>query len=227
MRISFSLAILAACLLAPSIAAADAGDEGSGWYLNGGLGLSHASEPAPLIGQTPGPQLLTTYSSSTGDQDSTAVELGGGYWFGPNGGLQAEYLDLGQYTHFVHGRRFLDCQLCGSEGFVESSKVKVEGMRIAFTPRYAFSEGFELIGRAGIYVNQVTYYDVTNFGVPSFQKYPQKRVNVAPELGVSLGWHVTEHWEALVGLDDYFKVGDSKYGTFNLGTLTVAVQYHF
>jgi hypothetical protein len=55
MRILARLGILAACLLLPAIAAAD-----SGWYLDGGLGMSHASERAPLIEQTPGPQSFTT-----------------------------------------------------------------------------------------------------------------------------------------------------------------------
>src|SRR5690242_17624559 len=203
MRVICRLGLVAACLLLPAIAAAD----DSGWYLDGGLGMSHASEPAPLIGRAG----LTTYSSNIGDRDSTALALGGGYWFGPNIGFQAEYLDLGQYTHLVHGRTFLDCQLCGSVGFVESSKVKVKGLRFAVTPRYALSTDVELVGRLGVLVNQVTYYDVTNFGVPSFQKYPNTLINFAPDLGLSLGWKMDTHWEVLIGLDDHFKVGDSKY----------------
>jgi hypothetical protein len=155
------------------------------------------------------------------------VRLGGGYWFGPHGGLQAEYLDLGQFTHLVHGRSFFDCQLCGSISFIESSKVKVKGLRLAVTPRWALAADIELVGRAGLFVNQVTYHDVTNFGVPSFQRYPQTLINFAPELGLSLGWKLDAHWEALAGLDDYFKVGDSNYGTFNVMALTVGIQYHF
>lgn len=171
MRLTFRLCIFAAVLLPPSIAAAD----DSGWYLDGSLGLSHASE-APLVARSAREADFTHYTSSSGDQDSTGLGLGGGYWFGPNGGLQAEYVDLGQYTHLARGRTFLDCQLCGSFGFVESAKAKLSGLRLAVTPRYALSADVELVGRLGILVNQVTYYDVSNFGVPSFQKYPQKRI---------------------------------------------------
>lgn len=220
MKFFFRIGVLAIFLFAPAIAVAD----DFGWYLDGGLGISHSSEPAPLI---PKEAPFTHYSSSTGDQDSTVLGLGGGYWLSPDTGLQSEYLDLGQFTHLARGRTFFDCPLCGSYGFVESSKAKVKGLRLSITRRYSFADDLELVGRLGLFVNQVSYYDVTNFGVPSFQKYPGNRIDVAPELGLSVGWKLDAHWEALVGLDDYFDVGDSKYGQFNVTALTLDVQYHF
>lgn len=50
---------------------------------------------------------------------------------------------------------------------------------------------------------------------------------MAPELGLTLGWKVDTHWEALLGVDEYFKVGDSKYGTFSVLVLSFGLQYHF
>lgn len=226
MHIFTRTAVLTACLLAPSIAIAD----DSGWHLGASLGLSQASEPAPLFSQTAayGEPAFTHFESSSGDRDSTAVQLEGGYWSATtNMGVQFGYLNLGQYTHFVRGFTYLDCQLCGGFGFVDSSKVKVSGTTLALAGRWPLSASTELIGKAGIFLNQVTYYDVTNFGSPVALTYPHKSIDVAPTVALSFGWNFASHWEALLELDKYFAVGDSKYGMFNVTALSFGFQYHF
>ena len=220
MRLAFRLGILAAVLLVPSIAAAD----DSGWYLGAGLGLSHASQPAPLESRSAG--VPVHYRSSSGDQDSMARRLEAGYWAADHKlGVQMTYVDLGQFTHMARSVIYLDCPLCGGSPLTESAKVKVRGETLAVTARWTLSESVGLIGRAGVFVNQATYEEHDNITT----SFPLQVTNtrVAPVLGLSLGWTVTTNWETLLGLDQYLRVGDTKYGTFNVTALSVGVQYHF
>lgn len=224
MRISFRLGILVVCLLAPSIAAA----EDSGWYLGGGAGPSHASKPAPLYSQTAIFRGFegATYSSDSGNQDSTAIRLEGGYWFTSHVGVQLSDVDLGHYTHFARSTVERECQFCPAYGLVESARAKAHGVTLVVTGRWPMSGSVELIGRAGLFRSRVTYSEDDNFASGI---YHIKSSNTSPTAGLSFGWNLNAYWEALLGFDEYFGIGDYKnwFPSFNVTVVSLGVQYHF
>jgi hypothetical protein len=226
MNIFCRLGILAACLLAPSIAAAD----DSGWYLGFGLGQSRLSAPPTLFSQDAGFRSGADvfYSSDSSNQESTAKRLEGGYWFNPNFGLQVSYMDLGESSRFARGSFQIQCQTCyATYHFIESARVKARGVALSVTPRLRLTDSVDLIGRLGIFRNRTIYSEDNNGVLFLPDSHTFEGPGLAVTGGVSLGWDFKGHWEALLGVDEFTGIGDSKYGTFSVTVISLGIQYHF
>ena len=247
MRISFRLGILAACLLAPSIAAADSGDDGTGWYLGGELGRTTVST-RPADGPVAGsyyfiapykdPALVVTRSF---DWSSTSAKLEAGYWFNGYVGLQAGYLDMGTYSdvvryHDPHGG--ICYQFSCSTDFTDSNKLHVTGTILALTGRLPLPAGFELLARLGWFSGQATY-DESTAGIKDIITPKHSLDYSAVDRGLGLGWRFTSHWGVQLWWDKYSHSGSQPYRgnigyvlygpytPFDVKGYSLAVQYHF
>jgi hypothetical protein len=222
MRISFRLGVIALCLLAPSIAAAD----DSGLYLGFNLGptlASRASYSTDVFphGLNPSPDFR--YYSSL---DSAGGDLEAGYWFTPYIGEQISIVDLGQYSALAK----IGCPgaPCGVST-LDSPRIKARGATLALTGRLPLSNELELVGRAGLLWSDTTY-DEDVGSLTSTGHFPESHYvkgSASGVYGVSLGWNFKEHWEALLGWDLYTGLGGDRFNTFNVNLLSLGIQYHF
>jgi hypothetical protein len=230
MRSFLRLGILAACLLVPSIAAAD--DSDSGWYLGAGAGFTQASQ-APYstdafrVGPPSGPSITQEYSVN-----STGERLEAGYWFTPYIGQQFSIVDLGRYSNKVvyYSGGFVGCvgAQCGPD-VVDSPRVKARGATMALTGRLPLSGGFDLVGRIGLFYSDTTYDDQQGAisSSPQGTASHYVRTTASGVYGASLGWNFRPHWELLLGADLYTGLGGGRFNTFNVKVLSLGVQYHF
>lgn len=229
MRTSFRLGILAAVLLAPSIAVADE----SGWYV--GLELGSAKATAlpgdlgffPAAGVPSGSKATITNSSSL---NSTSGNLEGGYWFNSNVGLQAGLLDLGTYSG---GISFKDSvpdvcinTVCGSASN-DNRQVKASGVMLAVTGRVSLSEDFDLLGRIGVFLSHTTFDETLTSDARTVDEAHLTKDNVASLFGAGLGWKFTSHWEAQWRWDLYSHLGGGDFSTFNVRVYSLGVEYQF
>lgn len=241
MRILFRLAILAGCLLVPSIAAADdfglhhydsyVGVESGrmtitpspgGLALGNDLGLFIPDDPA-----------LTITNSSSLSSTSRSVEAG--VWFNSYVGLQISYLDMGtfsQSTHF-HDPHSNICYITCTADFTRIDKVSVSGLVMALDGRVPLPEGFELLGRFGVFSANIKYEEDTSGLGPGQLGGSDTMSDSAEEFGVGLGWRFSSHWGVELWRDRFTKMGNSFAGNsiredqFNVKGYSLAVQYHF
>lgn len=243
MRLLFGLGILAACIGAPSVAAAD----DSGWYVGGELGRTTVSTrpvDAPVAGSyyfsAPhnDPALVITRSS---DLSSTSAEVEAGYWINSYVGLQAGYLDMGTYSDVVRyhypSAKICYFSRCGSN-FTDSNKLHVSGSVLALTGRLPLPAGFELLGRLGLFSGQATY-DESTAGIKDVITPKDSLDYSAVDRGLGLGWRFAAHWGVQLWWDKYNHSGPQPYRgnvglvlygpytPFDVKGYSLAVQYHF
>ena len=244
MRIAICLAALAACLLAPSIAAAD----DFGFYVGFDLGRTHASE-------APGGLEIANYSAMSipyGDPaltvstptslSSTSSEVEAGVWISRYVGLQVSYLELGTYSNalYAHDPHDNICYGCTSPSdnttdFSETTAVKVHGPVLALIGRVPLPDEFELLGKVGsldgssTYDERVTGLQHVRSGVSYLGDFH------AWNLGGGLGWRFASHWEVELWWDVYKNTKQHYVGysyaaadkQFDVDGYSLAVQYHF
>lgn len=231
MRLHIRLGIFAACLLAPSIAAAD---DAAGWYVGLGVGAAKATT-APG-----GPDLLPSLSypsndpglafSNTATTGATSIGVEGGYWFNTNIGLQAGILDIGSYSADSHTQdsdsKICIGAVCGS-GSDDSRKIKAGGLTFAVTGRWPLSEDFDVLARAGVFASHTTFDEERTVGPDTVDSVHLSIDNFASDFGVGLGWTFASHWELQLRWDQYAHLGGGNFSTFNVRDSSLAVQYHF
>ncbi|HEX7966098.1 MAG TPA: outer membrane beta-barrel protein [Gammaproteobacteria bacterium] len=223
MRLAFHLAILATCLLTPAIAAAD----DSGWYVGYSGAQTHASQASYFKGFFPR-GIVPSDPSVSSSLDSSGKRLEGGYWFTPNIGVQAAITDLGRFSFKAtyDSGGFVGCvgAQCGP-ATITDSRIEPTAETLALTGRWALSDEFDLIGRAGVLWGSTTYED-QSIGVPN--GHPRIiEASRGGTLGVSLGWNFTDHSELLLGWDEYTGLGGNRFASFNVSAVSIGLQYHF
>lgn len=244
MRVTICLTVLAACLLVPSIAAAD----DSGWYLGVDLGRMTASE-------APGGLEIANYSamsipygdpaltvSSPSSLSSTSSKVEAGVWISRYVGLQVSYVELGRYANalYAHDPHDNICYACTSPSddttdFSETTTATVRGPVLALLGRVPLPDEFELLGKVGSFDGSATYDEsVTGLqhirsGVSYFGDYH------AWNFGVGLGWRFASHWGVELWRDVYNNTKQHWVGysyaaadkQFDVRGYSLAVQYHF
>jgi Outer membrane protein beta-barrel domain len=246
MRLSFCLSIFAACLLVPSIAAAD--DDGFSLsdydtYVgvepgratitpsNGSLALY---QDLQLI--IPDDRALTvTHSSSL---SSTSKEVEAGIWFNSDVGMQIGYLDMGTFSQSTHYHDphsnicLVDCSFASTSDFTDINKVSVSGVVLTVEGRVQLPEGFELLGRLGMFVGNIKYEEDTP-GLPAAAGGSSSASTAPGDIGVGLGWRFSSHWGVELWWDRYPTMGNpyadnsTRQDQFSVEDYSLAVQYHF
>lgn len=242
MRNSFGFGILAACLLAPSIAAADTSGNGSGWYMGFDLGQATASNQvffsADSFNYDSGGVLYTGQPTGIShEQTSTAYRFEAGYWFNPYVGLQANYADLGKNTthsHNVTAPLGISCGLSCEDSFDDSPYQKTKGKGLSLMAAYPLPHGFRLLARYGRFWDQVDYdsgYTPTpgqgygNTTMPS--GFHIGTSGVAFTYGLGASWAFTDHWQLVLGWDEYKGLGGGLTQQFDVRLISVGAEYHF
>src|SRR5579859_7522545 len=222
MRMSFRLGILAAALLAPSIAAAD----DAGWYIGLEMGRANASA-IPFDGSFSTAGLTTSNNpqftiaiSTTSSTTSSKVE--GGYWFNSYVGVQAGFLDIGRYSQNMH---FHDSTV--SYDLTDDRNVKASEETMAVTGRWPLSDEFGLLGRAGVFASHTNLNEVQVSSTFPTNEAHETKDNFASDFGAGLGWKFTSHWSAELWWDTYAALGGGDFGKFNVRIYSLALQYHF
>jgi opacity protein-like surface antigen len=244
MDTSFRLGILAAVLLAPSIATAD----DSGWYLGFDVGSTTASEaPGGLeianyhaMSIPYGDPALTVSSPTSLSSTSSEVEVG--VWISRYVGLQVSYLDLGTYSNalYAHDPHDNICYACTSPSddttdFSETTTVKVRGPVLALIGRAPLPDEFELLGKVGwlddnsTYDERVTGLQHVRSGVSYLGDFH------AWDLGAGLGWRFASHWGVELWWDVYKNTKrqyeSNSYAAadkwFDVRDISLGIQYRF
>jgi|SRR5882724_9711271 len=243
MRLTFRLCILAAVLLAPSIAAAD----DSGWYLGADLGRTTASVAPGGLGYANSFAMIFPFgdpayrAASTSSLSSTSKKVEGGYWINDYVGWQVGYLNLGTYSNAFYARDphnnicYGDCSISATSYFSDTNKVKVSGITMALTGRVPLPGEFELLGRVGWLAGSADYHErvtgLRKFGSDSSDSSDYS----AWDLGLGLGWRFTSHWGVEMWWDVYKNTAQQYYGNssfvadkvFDVRGVSLGVQYHF
>ena len=241
MRTSFRLGILAAVLLAPSIAAAD---DDYDRYVGVELGRTTIT-PSPyglglstnLALTIPDDPALKITRSSSLNSSSSKVEAG--IWINRYVGLQIGFLDM---SPFSESTRYQDphsnicyggCSFYHTSDFTDTNKVSVKGLVLAATGRVPLPEGFELLARVGAFLGNVTFEEDTRGLAPGQLGGSATVDSSAGEFAVGLGWRFSSHWGVELWRDRYSKMGNTMAGNsmredqFNAKGYSLAVQYHF
>ena len=245
MRIAICLGILAACLLAPSIAAAA---DGPDWYLGAELGRSTASSGPGGLGfansfgmSIPyGDPALTTSTPASLSSSSRQVEAG--VWINSYVGFQAGYLDLGTYSNgfYAHDPHNNICYGCGSPSenttaFSDTTTVKLRGPVFVLTGRVPLPDEFELLGKVGWFAGSANY-DERVTGLPNVISGASDSADYpAWDLGAGLGWRFASHWGVELWWNVYKNTKQQYYGNssatavtqFDVKGYSLALQYHF
>ena len=222
MRIAIRSIVLAACLILPSIAAAD----DTGWYVGLGLGRADASA-IPYDGDfsaagitTSNNPTVTITTSTTSSASSSAVE--GGYWFNSYVGLQAGFLDIGRYSqnyHFHDSAPLYD--------LTDDRNVKSSGETVDVTGRWLVWGGFGFLGRVGLFASHTNLNEVQVSNLFGTYQAHETKDNFASNFGAGLGWEFASHWSAGLWWDDYAALGQGDFSKFNVRIYSLALQYHF
>jgi hypothetical protein len=245
MRLSFRLGILAAVLLAPSVAAAA---DDPDWYVGFDLGRMTASEAPggleiayyPAMSIPYGDPALTV--STPTSLSSTSSEVEAGLWVSRDVGLQLGYVDLGTYSNalYAHDPHDNICYACTSPSenttdFSETATFKVRGAVLAVTGRVPLPDEFELLGKLGWFDGKYAY-STSVTGLQNL-RYSASYLGGyhAWDLGVGLGWKFASQWGVELWWDVYENTKENYVGysyasgvkLFNLRGYSLAVQYHF
>ncbi|HEY1772968.1 MAG TPA: outer membrane beta-barrel protein [Gammaproteobacteria bacterium] len=222
MRLSFRAGFVAACLLAPSIAAAD----DAGWYVGLGVGRANASA-IPYDGDFSAAPITTSNNpqfkiaiSTTSSASSSTVE--GGYWFNSYFGLQTGFLDIGRFSENMH---FHDSAL--SYDSTDDRNVKASGETLDVTGRWLVSDGFELLGRVGLFASHTNLNEVQVSSLFPTNEAHETKDNFASNFGAGLGWKFASHWDAELWWDNYAALGQGDFSKFNVRIYSLVLQYHW
>ena len=248
MCLSLRIGFIALCLLVPSIAAADVdfGDFNFGDYdvyvgaepgrttLTPTFGdLSISNDLGLIIPDEPG---LKGSSSSSLSSTSSRVEAG--FWIDRYVGLQISYLDLGTFSQTSHLHSphsdicYGDCSLYHTSDLTETNKVSVNGVVLAVIGRVSLPEGFELLGRLGLFQGNVRYEEDSSLA-PSQLDGSDTISSSAGDIGLGLGWQFSSHWGVELWRDRFTKMGNTMSGNsiresqFDVKGYSLALQYHF
>ncbi|HEY1772967.1 MAG TPA: outer membrane beta-barrel protein [Gammaproteobacteria bacterium] len=230
MRLSFRAGFVAACLLAPSIAAAD----DPGWYVGFDVGAAKATTVPGALRPLPEPNFPSNDPglafASSGSTGSTSTEVEGGYWFNSYVGLQAGFLDLGSFARDFHtldsDSKVCIGAVCGSDSD-DAEKVKASGVAVAVTGRWPLSEDFDLLGRAGVFASHTTFEEEETVDFQTVDSAHLSKDDFASDFGAGLGWKFMSHWEAQLRWDQYAHLGGGDFTTFNVRVSSLSLQYHF
>lgn len=244
MRVAICLAALAACLLTPSLAAAD----DSRWYAGVGLGSMTASEaPGGLeianyhaMSIPYGDPALTVSSPTSLSSTSSKAEVG--VWIDRYVGLRLGYLELGTYSNalYAHDPHDNICYACTSPSddttdFSETTSIAVRGPVLALIGRVPLPHEIELLGKVGSFDGSATY-DESVTGLQHIRSGASYLGNYhAWNFGAGLGWRFASHWGIELWWDVYnntrqhyvgysYAAGDKQ---FDVRGYSLAIQYHF
>jgi len=240
MRSAFIVCVLAACLLAPSVAAADDYDAYVGVELGrttltpSPYGLGLFNDLGLIIPDDPA--LKITRSSSL---SSTSHNVEAGVWLNSYVGLQIGYLDMGTFSESTRFQDphsnicFADCSLYSTSDFTEINKVSVAGLVLAVTGRVPLPYGFELLGRFGMFEGDIKYEEDTPGLAPGQLSGSDTMSGSDEDFGVGLGWRFSRHWGVELWRDRFTKMGNTFAGNtmredqFDVKGYSLGVQYHF
>lgn len=240
MRIAICFTALAACLILPSIAAADDYDTYVGVELGrttltpSPYGLALSNNLGLVIPDDPA---LTITNSSSLSSTSRRVEAG--VWINRYVGLQVGYVDLGTFSESTHYHDpnsnicYGACSLYHTSDFTEINKVSVSGVVLAVDGRVPLPEGFELLARLGMLLGNVTYEEDSLGLAPGQLGGSASMGTSSEEFGLGLGWRFSSHWGVELWRDRYSTMGNSMAGNsmredqFNVQGYSLTLQYHF
>jgi hypothetical protein len=237
MSLCSRLAVLAACLLLPSLATA--GD--LGWYVGFDMGRARATDPALFSAGT------FSYTSGNSDYNSqltpptyeqtdSAHRIALGFAFNRIFGMEVTDVDLGSHVAHAHGVSAplpVSCGLPCENSFDASPHVDVVGTGIALTAAWPLSQDFSLVARYGRFSYRADYgsgITPTNGGTYGNANLPpsfgQSNSDTTDMYGFGLGWMFVEHWALRANWDEYLDVTGGST-TFDVRMASIGLEYHF
>jgi len=231
MRLSFRFGILAAALLAPSIAAAD-----SGFYLGADWGRAKASQPLLFSAESVEGN-ITYVTQPSYEQTSSAHRFNLGFSFDQYFGLELAYADLGSRTAFAQETSRpsgVTCGLLCDNSFDNAPRETERGASLSAVGSYPLPFGFSVFARYGFFWQQVSYDSgVTGTNSPIYgnndlpQNFHLTQHGTTDTLGFGVRWGFADHWALRASWDDYRDLQDISAQRFDVRVTSLGVEYHF
>ena len=207
------LAVAAALCATAGLACAS----GEGWYVTGGMGLSHhdfSSDEAELSDLATQAGTTLSYSDS---KNQFGMKIGGGYKFNQNLALEGHFYYLGEAK--------ADAAIgpVSMNASTESLGVGVDVLGIL-----PVMENLDVFAKVGAAVMTTT--QEMSVSVPGGWAWQEARkTRLVPKLGVGAEYALTEHWAVRADYDHFFKTSHETEWQFktNHDLFTIGAKYAF
>jgi len=224
---SVALALLATGLGSAETAAAGDLD---GLYFSGNYGRARSTYDQNFVADQ-----LTTFANATGGtlapdssrvfRTSSAWWADAGYWFGPNFGVDAAFLHLGQLKYSSAGSLTVPT---GSNPvtypYLLGAEVSSHGPALALVGRLPLTESLEMDARVGDYYGKTTL--TTGFELNSpYSVSADSASGSSLLLGVGAGYSFGTHWSLRVEYLRIGQIGNKVVGKFDVNLPAVGFSF--
>jgi hypothetical protein len=221
------VALAAAALGSAPFGVAMAGDL-DGLYVGGNYGRARSSYDTNFVASQ-----LATAASDAGDgqtvdssrvfRTSAAWWADLGYWFGPNVGMEAAFLHLGELKYRSTGSL---ATFEGTEPYVLGGEVSSRGPALSLVGRLPLTESLEVDARVGDYYGKTTL--TTGLLINSqYTPSPQSTTGSSLLLGVGVGYTFGTHWSLRLDYLRIGQVGNDGVGKFDVNLPAVGFSFTF
>jgi opacity protein-like surface antigen len=162
-----------------------------------------------------------TYGTPWVSRTSNAWWAHAGYWFGPNWGIDAAFLHLGEFKTSSDGT--LET-LFGSESLTSGAEVSSHGPAASLLGRLPLTEALEIDLRVGDYFGKTT--ETTAILLASqYSTQPNSATRSSLLVGAGAGYAIGNHFS--IRLDYLFiaRVGNSTVGKYNVSLPSVGFTF--
>lgn len=201
--------VAVAALLCATAGMASASSEG--WYVTGGMGLSHHDIDMSVEGA----------DSSSDSKNQFGLKIGGGYKFNQNLAVEGNFFYLGKAEGDASAGSGYNKETLNASSESLGFGADVLGI-------LPVTENFDVFAKAGLAVMS-TKQKATLEDHRAIYWVDSTETRLVPKLGLGAEFSLTDHWAVRADYDHFFKTSDDSDWQVesNHDLLTVGVKYTF